>query len=1574
MPYARQGGSIIECETQVLGETIPLVGTPFSLHYRSNRVPGYQSDRSVLIPITSAAPPASLKRVDVKVEVAGQKHELSFPATPGQTPTTFTWDGLDVYGRKISGSARGKVSIGWVYDGVYQLPGEIGRNFGQPSRTRIELVSSRREANANRDLNLTFGPVDARGWGVAGWTLSSHHFYDPDARVLYRGDGRTRNAISSSEVLEHVAGRGYNIQFINVPGPAQDATLAEIDTMNVAPDGSLLMGVQNGGRVLKMDPSGWLEFVTAGSGFEEAGHHASETRLAGVNGVAARSDGAIYVSQYGYFGDGAIRLIGPDGYVSTVAGANRRVCFSGSEDNEGAVATDASLCPLGPLETGPDGAPYFVDGSTGDTRIWKVNSQGLLETVLGGGASTADGTSALDFNPGYIRDFTFGADGAIYFANNDYIYRIRPEDGAVERVAGGGNPPDGVGNGLPALEAKLSLVEYLAAAPDGGIYLAERSNRERVRYFKPGGEIRLVLGNGQWGKTGAGGLARRAPTVDIQNLAVAPDGTLYVSEVANDGTLSHIRAVTSAMPPRSDGEVTIAAEKADLLYDFDKDGRHLRTRHALTGADLTTFGYDAAGLLVEIRELAPSGNPQDDLVTTVERDASGLPTAVIGPYGARTELATDVNGFLSQVVNPENEAHDLTSSVDGLLASFIRPARGESTFTYDELGLLVRDDDPEGGFTELVRTQDGTAYEVALATAMGRTRIKRVDADISSGARSQTREVVDSAGFVTEISEVPGESRTILSPTGTETEIVLGPDPRLGMARPITESVTVTTPSGLSSQVQTTRVATVDPATNQLLSQVDTIDVNGRISTFSYDGLAREVSLVSHEGRTARRRFDEQGRLVEYQIGDLEPVSLARDDHGRVTDIVQGIGPEERAFSIAYSPSGLWGSTLDAESRATTYSYDAANRMVSVDLPGTRTVEFGYDANGNVERLRPPGRPDHWKDYTDLDQEAVYDPPSVAGEDPRTLYSYNLDRQLTTIDRPDAKVLSLGYDGFGRRATTTIPRGVYSFGYSEVTGQLQSIVAPSDVPGGEQLYYEYDGALVASESWAGTMNATVARSYDGDFRVAGVSVNGEPEILRTYDGDGLPVTAGSLGIIWDPATGLLTSTALETVTTSATYDAYGQIRSTGAAAAGTPIYDAVYERDKLGRITRKTESIDAVTAVLDYGYDAAGRLETVHQDSTLLRLYDYDSNGNRLSVAGGGAVTSAVYDVQDRLVSHGPLSMTYSDAGDLVSKLHSGSSETTNYSYDALGNLLEVQLPDGKTIEYVIDGRSRRIGKKVDGTLVRGFLYRDQLNPIAELDAQGDTVARFIYGTQPFVPSYMVKGGASYRILTDHLGSPRLVVDASTGVVAQRIDYDEYGKVTLDSNPDFQPFGFAGGIYDADTGLVRFGARDYDAEVGRWTTKDPIGQAGGVNLYTYVGNQPTNLIDPQGLLGPAILAIPLAPAAKAAIVTTLGLATAAVLEYGGEVLANSAGGDDDEPNSCEQPPPPLVGHPDGEDGEDVDGFNSSWDPPAHPENPAEPDVDEAQDILESIGRKYEDNARNKTEQKLKDAQNKWKTR
>jgi RHS repeat-associated protein len=166
-----------------------------------------------------------------------------------------------------------------------------------------------------------------------------------------------------------------------------------------------------------------------------------------------------------------------------------------------------------------------------------------------------------------------------------------------------------------------------------------------------------------------------------------------------------------------------------------------------------------------------------------------------------------------------------------------------------------------------------------------------------------------------------------------------------------------------------------------------------------------------------------------------------------------------------------------------------------------------------------------------------------------------------------------------------------------------------------------------------------------------------------------------------------------------------------------------------------------------------------------------------------------------------------------------------------------------------VDGLGRRVGKKIDGVLLKQWVYRDALKPVAELDGAGNLVAEFVYGAKSNVPNYVRRGTTTYRVISDQLGSPRYVVNVVNSTdVAVSATYTSFGDVT-GTALDWMPFGFAGGIYDADSGALRFGARDYDPLVGRWTSKDPIRFASGrTNIYAYAGSDPVNRRDPSGLL------------------------------------------------------------------------------------------------------------------------------
>ena len=746
-----------------------------------------------------------------------------------------------------------------------------------------------------------------------------------------------------------------------------------------------------------------------------------------------------------------------------------------------------------------------------------------------------------------------------------------------------------------------------------------------------------------------------------------------------------------------------------------------------------------------------------------------------------------------------------------------------------------------------------------MTSGLGRTNSYQVD-NLLTGDKQRT--VTDPNGlisrFATSLPSAGTDSvHTNTAPDGTITTQVLTQDPRFGMQAPILKSLTVQTPLGLMSSLTTTRAVTLtnpsDPLS--LATQTDTVQINGRTYTSRYTQATRLLSTTTPANRTSNVTLDAKGRVVQEQVTGLEAVAYTYDSLGRLSTITQGSGAAARTSTLTYNSKNELTSIQDPLLRNVGFAYDLAGQITTQTLPDTRTIGYAYDGNGNVTSITPPGKPAHAFSYTPVDLESNYTPPD-AGFSPRnTQYAYNLDRQLTTVTRPDGQTIQLGYEPTGGRLSTlTLPGNlVKTYAYGATTGTLSSITAPNST-----LAYTYDGSLLKQTTWAGTIAGSVSRNYDNNFRITSQSVNGANTISFVYDNDSLLTSAGAETITRNAQNGLITGSTLGAVTDTRSYSTFGELSSYTANVSGPPVFATTFTRDKLGRIMQKVETISGTTTTVDYAYDTAGRLQEVKTNGTVTATYGYDTNGNRSSVVTTSGTTNGTYDAQDRLTTYGSAMYTYSNNGELQTK--TTAAQTTNYTYDVLGNLKTVSLPGGTTIEYVVDGQNRRIGKKVNGTLTTGWLYQNQLNPVAELDGTGTIVSRFVYGTKANVPDLMIKAGVTFRIISDHLGSPRLVINTSTGAVAQRLDYDEFGNITQDTAPGFQPFGFAGGLLDTQTGLTRFGARDYDAQVGRWTAKDPIEFHGGSgNLYSYTTSDPVNRVDPTGKILPA-LALPALPA------------------------------------------------------------------------------------------------------------------
>jgi RHS repeat-associated protein len=900
-----------------------------------------------------------------------------------------------------------------------------------------------------------------------------------------------------------------------------------------------------------------------------------------------------------------------------------------------------------------------------------------------------------------------------------------------------------------------------------------------------------------------------------------------------DGTSRNDADVQASVP--LNGNYLLTNEGGSEVYVFNNQGMHLQTLAPLTGAVIYTFAYDSSNRLVSVTDA--NGN-----VTSIQRDVNGNPTSITAPHGQKTTLTVDANGFLSAITDPAAHATKLTSSSKGLLLSLTDPKGKVYNYTYDALGMLTKHADPAGGSITLTRTNNSTGYSVLNKTGAGRTSTYAVAFGSTATQTSQASATTWPNGLVANGSQAQQNGQATESatlPNGSSYTKTTGPDPRWGMQVPVVTSESITRGT-LTESITQSRTATLatsgDPFS--LISQTDTTNVNGRTYGSVFTASTGNLVETSPMGRITTTHLDAQERPTSSQQGTLATTAFTYDSLGRISSIAQGA----RTTTLSYDAHGNVASTTDPRGLIRSYTYDAAGNMLTATLEDGRVVKYAYDANRNLTSVTPPGGTAHTYSYSPINLPTTYTPPSVTGSGPTT-YTYNVDRNVTKVTRPDGAIITNKYDSAGRLASMVTPSATITYGYSATTGNLTKAA----VSGGETIAYSYNGSLPSRAAWTGTVSGTVTRAYNNNFWKSSEGVTGGSNISFFYDKDGLLTKAGSLTLARNAATGLYTSGTLGSTKDATAYNTFAEPTSYTAQFGSTVLYGATYTRDKVGRVNAVTETIGGTTTAYTYTFDSAGRLTAVKKAGTAISSYSYDQNSNRTLATTSAGTVNGTYDAQDRLLTYGTASYAYTANGELASK--TVGSQVTTYQYDALGNLTTVTLPNGTAISYIIDADSYRVGKEVNGLVVAGFLY-DGARLVAQLDASNQVVSQFVYGSRIGSPEYMISGGVTYRIFADYLGSLRLVVNSSTGAIAQRMDYDEFGNVINDTNPGFQPFGFAGGLYDADTKLVRFDTRDYDASTGRWTAKDTERFDGGdTNLYGYVLNDPVNLVDPSGTEG-----------------------------------------------------------------------------------------------------------------------------
>ena len=1035
-------------------------------------------------------------------------------------------------------------------------------------------------------------------------------------------------------------------------------------------------------------------------------------------------------------------------------------------------------------------------------------------------------------------------------------------------------------------------------------------------------------------------------TSDARSLVSSRNGLLqYVA------TRGDIWRVKPAMPTYGDALV-VRSNDGQEAYLFAADGRHLETRNARTGALIRNFEYDAAKRVTAVNRYDNAQTQVERLIVQRDGEGTPT-QIVVDPDGAGAastrahDLDFSPDGNLLSLTDPADRT--VTMSYEGtnprLMTGLLDVAGRSKSYDFDSKSRITSQTDaPTAG-----QSTAGTfTFDYGSGTGSGNglggtTRTTPTGLTTHYGRQKNQDSSEANENFFPDQSVATSQrnvdgTTTVIARDGTRTTTNHQPDPT-ALPQEYNNFEQVTLPS--SGVVHTkTRTKSGTPNTAGWMAQTSESEciqstAGNLCTTSNYNSSTGIRTTQTPEGRVTTEYLDELDRINEL-LPPGSPRVRTVYDGDKVTAIVidpDGVenNGDERQTLMEYDPStALLAKVIDPLTHETIFGdYDLADRPGSITLPDAAQVLMTYDAEGNVATVTPPGKSPHGMTYGPKGRIESYTPP--VGNNVQ--FFYDLDRRMDLIDfgldsASQPTQVDFQYSPTtGELSTITSPTGTISVGYEDA--HMTTLTAPS-VNGSIVTSIDYDGFLPTALSWAGPVAGEVQWTYNDRFLIQTETIGALPETTVTYqyDKDGLVTQAGDLVIQRDPASGRVLSKTIGNIRETYQYNEFAELSRqrvvllNAMGAEKETLYDVIYDddgtygdRDPLGRITRKTEwivsgdepgttprALDART--YDYGYNAEGRpwLESVAVNDNVVSSYGYDENGNRTSVELNWSQlgyspefdvsfdeTETDYNEADQLLTYGTKSYAWNNFGQLESMTDSATNETTHYEYDLFGNLLSVALPDGRTIEYDVDGAGRRIGRREldangDEISFRGWIYRDLLRPIAEVNALGEVVARYVYSdgdgarqngvgqlatrlganqdtSLPFsgsnVPEAIELLDASGNVTqtlvlsTNQVGSVQLVTDAATGEVVQRIQYDEFGRVLSDSAPGMQPFGFAGGLYDAETKLVRFGARDYASDVGRWVARDPVRLRGGANGYLYVGSNPIAGRDFSGFRGAA---------------------------------------------------------------------------------------------------------------------------
>jgi RHS repeat-associated protein len=794
-------------------------------------------------------------------------------------------------------------------------------------------------------------------------------------------------------------------------------------------------------------------------------------------------------------------------------------------------------------------------------------------------------------------------------------------------------------------------------------------------------------------------------------------------------------------------------------------------------------------------------------------------TEIQDRHGNTLTISRDPNSKrVSKIASPNGRSVELTYDGTSERISQVRDNIGRLvSYTYDAAGRLWKVTDPNNGVTEY--SYDGSNQMLTIKDARGIVYLTN-EYDTNGRVIKQTQ--ADST-FYQLAYTLDGGGKV------TQTDVT---DPR-GNIRRVTFNASgyvLTDTYALGRPEQQTCTYELQASGNLPLSVTDQL---GRRTTFTYDSLGNPTSVTRLAGTPEAVTASFTNEPLYNQVATAtdplnHTVQFTYDSLGNLTAVTDPLGHQS---TFTYGSAGQVSSATNALNKTVQFSYEGAD-LTTVTNPLGQSVSGFTDAAGRVLSVTNALGQVAKNEYDVLNRVTrTTDPLSAA-----TQFAYDANSNLLSVTDARNKVIGYHYDVMDRIDTRTDPllkQTTYLYDNNgnirQVTDRKQQVT---------QLTYD---ALDRLTQVTYADNSTVSNTYDAGNRLTQVvdSINGT--ISYGYDNlDRLTSENTAFGTVsygYNAAGRLTSKTIPGQAQITYVYDNANRLTQIQQ---GASVVTFAY--DNANRLTTETLADGVVT---QHGYDDASRLVslTYKHGSTVLGdlTYEYDAVGRRVKMGGSlartglpQALSSAIYNDANRQTAFGTNSLTYDDDGNLTSD------GTNSYTWNVRNQLVAMSGP-GLSASFSYDAVGRRASKSINGSST-SYLY-DGANIVQE-QVGGSASANTLTGG---VDTFFSRTDASGTVtpLRDPLGSVVALTDAN-GAIQTSYSYEPFGKATTSGTANSNSQKYTG-REDDGTGLYYYRNRYYLPSMQRFISEDPIGLAGGINLYCYVGNNPISLRDSLGL-------------------------------------------------------------------------------------------------------------------------------